>query len=70
MRSEALPDRWHGLLVRLRCIAQPQIVCKALPGGQAGGHRAGVTESGRRLVIRACDHTSAREVPPDPDKVN
>ena len=30
MRSEALPDRWHGLLVRLRCIAQPQIVCKAL----------------------------------------
>ena len=28
MRSEALPDRWHGLLVRLRCIAQPQIVCK------------------------------------------
>ena len=30
IRSEALPDRWHGLLVRLRCIAQPQIVCKAL----------------------------------------
>ena len=30
MRSEALPDRWHGLLVRLRCIAQPQIVCQAL----------------------------------------
>ena len=30
MRSEALPDRWHGLLVHLRCIAQPQIVCQAL----------------------------------------
>ena len=30
MRSEALPDRWHGWLVRLRCIAQPQIVCQAL----------------------------------------
>ena len=30
MRSEALPDRWHGLLVCLRCIAQPQIVCQAL----------------------------------------
>jgi len=40
------------------------------PGGQASGHRAGVTASGRRLVIRACDHTSAREVPPDSDKLN
>ena len=30
MRSEALPARWHGLLVCLRCIAQPQIVCQAL----------------------------------------
>jgi hypothetical protein len=30
MHSEAPPDRWHDLLVRLRLIAQPQIVCQAL----------------------------------------
>jgi hypothetical protein len=70
MRSEALPDRWHGLLVRLRCIAHPQIVCKAFLAARLVGTVLGVTASGRRLVIRACDHTSAREVPPDPDKPN
>jgi hypothetical protein len=30
MHSEAPPDRWHDLLVRLRLIAQPQIVCQGL----------------------------------------
>ena len=30
MRSEALPDCWHGLLVRLRRITEPQIACQAL----------------------------------------
>ena len=30
MHSEALPSRWHGVLVRLRLITQPPIVRKAL----------------------------------------
>ena len=30
MPSEALPCRWHSLLVRLRLIAKPQMVRKAL----------------------------------------
>ena len=30
MQSEAPPGRWHGVLVRLRLIAQPPIVRKAL----------------------------------------
>ena len=62
MRSEALPDRWHGLLVRLRCIAQPQRVCQALLAARLVGTVLVSLNQGRRLVIQACDHTRAREV--------
>jgi hypothetical protein len=41
MQSEALPCRWYSLLVRLRLIAKPQMVRKALLAADRQARPAG-----------------------------
>jgi hypothetical protein len=50
MHSGALPSRWHGVLVRLRLIAQPPIVRKALRAAGIVGTVLVVLHHGDEIV--------------------